>query len=69
MYFYGKHLGDPNPMFALDTAQDSCGLTLERVEQRSPKSLTALLRERCLPGRQRAKLGLGADGKLKAVDL
>lgn len=68
--FYAKHLGDPDPMFALDTAQDSCGLTVVRVEARSAASMTVLLRERCLPGLQRAKLEVAADGtKLKALDL
>ncbi len=60
--FYAEHLGDANPLFALDSAQDTCGLTVVRVEARSPDSLTVLLRERCLPGLQRAKLELEADG-------
>lgn len=68
--FYGKHLDDPNPVFALETAQDTCGFTVERVETRSPASMTVLLRERCLPGLHRAMLELAADGaKLKALDI
>jgi CubicO group peptidase (beta-lactamase class C family) len=68
--FYGKHLEDPNPIFALDTAQDTCGFRVERVEARSPTSTTVLLRERCLPGLQRARLEVAADGtKLKALNL
>lgn len=68
--FYATHLDDSNPVFALDSAQDSCGLTVVRVEERSPASMTVLLRERCLPGLQRARLEVAADGaKLKALDL
>jgi CubicO group peptidase (beta-lactamase class C family) len=68
--FYGRHLDDPNPVFALDTAQDTCGFRIERLETRSPMSMTVLLRERCLPGRHRAKIELTADGaKLKSLDL
>ncbi|HEV2748185.1 MAG TPA: serine hydrolase [Allosphingosinicella sp.] len=68
--FYAKHLQDPNPVFILETAQDTCGFRTERVETRSPTSMTVLLRERCLPGRHRAKVELTADStKLKALDL
>jgi CubicO group peptidase (beta-lactamase class C family) len=68
--FYAKHLEGPNPVFVLETAQDTCGFRVERIEARSPTSMTVLLRERCLPGRHRAKLELQADGaKLKALDL
>ncbi|MGK2910052.1 MAG: serine hydrolase domain-containing protein [Sphingobium sp.] len=67
--FYGKYLGDDNPMFALENAQDTCGFDLERTEARSATTMTALLRQRCLPGLQRAKLELAADGvKLKSLD-
>ena len=68
--YYGKHLDDPNPVLALEVAQDTCGLEVERVEKRSPTSLAILLRERCLPGRQRARLEFAADGaELKSVEL
>jgi D-alanyl-D-alanine carboxypeptidase len=68
--FYAKRLDDPNPIFALDSAQDSCGLTVVRVERLSPAAMTVLLRERCLPGLQRVRLEVAADGaKLKALDL
>jgi CubicO group peptidase (beta-lactamase class C family) len=68
--FYAKHLEDPNPVFALETAQDTCGFGIERIETRSPTSMAVLLRERCLPGRHRARIELTPDGtKLKAVDL
>jgi CubicO group peptidase (beta-lactamase class C family) len=67
--FYARHLDDPNPAFMLEVAADTCGLTVVRVEARSSTSMTVLLRERCLPGRQRAKVEVTADGKLKAVNL
>jgi CubicO group peptidase (beta-lactamase class C family) len=68
--YYAKHLGEPNPVFELETAQDTCGLRLEKVEQRTQTAITALLRERCLPGRQRVTLELTEDGSApKAVKL
>lgn len=68
--FYSKHLDDPNPVFALETAQDTCGFRIERVEARAADSMTLLLRERCLPGRHRVRIERAADGaKLKALDL
>jgi D-alanyl-D-alanine carboxypeptidase len=67
--FYSKYLGDNNPMFALENAQDTCGFDTERVEASSATMMTVLLRQRCLPGLQRAKLELAADGvKLKSLD-
>jgi D-alanyl-D-alanine carboxypeptidase len=64
--FYATHLDDGNPMFALENAQDTCGFDVERVEASSATTMTVLLRQRCLPGLQRAKLELAADGaKLK----
>ncbi|HYE27906.1 MAG TPA: serine hydrolase domain-containing protein [Allosphingosinicella sp.] len=67
--FYAKHLEDPNPLLALETAQDTCGFGIERIEARSPTSMAVLLRERCLPGRHRARIELTADGtRLKALD-
>lgn len=67
--FYGTYLGDDNPTFALENAQDTCGFDLERIESRSATTMTALLRQRCLPGLQRVKLERAADGgKLKSLD-
>lgn len=68
--FHAKYLDDPNPMFVLESAQDTCGLTLVRVEEQTPTAITALLRERCLPGLQRVKIEAAAEGgKLKSLDL
>lgn len=68
--FHAKHLDDPNPVFILESAQDTCGLTTVRVEAGSPTAMTILLRERCLPSLQRVKLEVTPDGsKLKALDL
>ncbi|HYD38190.1 MAG TPA: serine hydrolase domain-containing protein [Allosphingosinicella sp.] len=68
--FYARHLDNPNPVFALETARDTCGFAIERVEARSPTSMAVLLSERCLPGRHRARLELATDGaKIKALDL
>ena len=67
--FYREHLDDDNPIFALENAQDTCGFDLERIESSSATTLSVLLRQRCLPGLQRAKLELAADGaKLKTLD-
>lgn len=67
--FYSRYLGDDNPMFALENAVDTCGFDLERIEASSATTMTALLRQRCLPGLQRVKLELAADGsKLKSLD-
>lgn len=69
--FHAKYLDDPNPAFAIENAQDSCGLTVDRIVERSPTSMTVLLRQRCLPGQQRAKIELETpDGtKLKVLDV
>jgi CubicO group peptidase (beta-lactamase class C family) len=69
--FYAQYLDDPDPVFAIENAQDSCGLTVDRIVERSSTSMTVLLRQRCLPGLQRAKIELATpDGdKLKAVDI
>lgn len=67
--FYGKYLDDSNPVFALENARDTCGFDLERVEASTQTSLTALLRQRCLPGLQRVKLKIAPDGtKLKELN-
>jgi len=69
--FYAKYLDDPNPAFAIENAQDSCGLTVDRILDRSPTSMTVLLQQRCLPGLQRAKIELATPNstKLKALDV
>lgn len=66
--FYKTHLDDPNPMFAIENAEDSCGLTRERTVEKSATKMTVLLRQNCLPGLQRAKIELAPDGKVKALD-
>lgn len=67
--FYGKYLDDSNPMFALESAQDTCGFDVERVEASSTTTMTVLLAQRCLPGLQRAKIELATNGTtLKTLD-
>lgn len=67
--FYGKYLNDDNPMFAMENAQDTCGFDVEKLEASSATTMTVLLRQRCLPGLQRARLELAADGtKLKSLN-
>lgn len=68
--FYKQFLNDDNPAFALENAHDSCGFDLERIEAKSPSGMSVLLRQRCLPGLQHAKLELAEDGKtLKSLDV
>lgn len=69
--FHAQHADDPEPTFVLEQVEDTCGLTVERIAERSPTAMTVLLRQRCLPGLQRLKLGLAAaDGsKLKTLEL
>ncbi len=69
--FYAARNDDPNPMFALESAEDSCGVTLDKVVEASDKATTLLLRQKCLPGLLRLKLERAdADpAKLKTVDL
>lgn len=68
---YTRYADDPDPTFALEQAEDMCGVTVDRISARSPTAMTVLLRQRCLPGQQRLKLELAAVGasKLKALDL
>lgn len=67
--FYAKYRDDPNPVFELEDAEDSCGLTVDHIVERSPTAMTVLLRQRCLPGLQRARIELAEpeNGKLKAL--
>lgn len=69
--FYGKRLGDPDAAFALDTAEDTCGFDVVRVETQSSDAMSILLAEKCFPALQRLKIELGApnDTKLKLFDL
>jgi D-alanyl-D-alanine carboxypeptidase len=67
--FYGKYLNDENPVFALENAADTCGFLVDRVEASSAIAMTVVLRQRCLPGKQRLKLELAADGvNLKTLE-
>ena len=69
--FYKQHADDPEPMLALDLAEDSCGLILDRIAARSPTAMTVFLRQKCLPGLQRLKIELASSGgtKTKVLDL
>jgi len=69
--FYAKYLDDPNPAFVIESAQDSCGLTVERVVDQTPTSMTVLLRQRCLQGLQRVKIEMASAeaSKLKSLDI
>lgn len=67
--FYSKYLNDQNPVFALENAVDTCGFLVDRVEASSATAMTVVLRQRCLPGKQRLKLELAADGvNLKTLE-
>jgi len=69
--FYKQHADDPEPMFALEQAEDSCGLTVDRIAARSPTAMTIFFRQKCLPGLQRLKIEIAsAEGtKTKTLDL
>jgi D-alanyl-D-alanine carboxypeptidase len=69
--FYKKYLDDAYSKFAMETAQDTCGLAIERVEQQSPSTMTVLLHERCLPGKQRVKIELATpnSASFKVLDI
>ena len=68
---YARYADDPDPAFALEQAEDTCGVLVDRIATRSATELTVLLRQRCLPGLQRLKLELTAPGawKLKTLDI
>ncbi|SNS15206.1 Beta-lactamase [Sphingomonas laterariae] len=68
---YARYAGDPEPIFALEQAEDTCGVTVDRIAARSATAMTVLLRQRCLPGLQRLKLELADSGAstLKVLDL
>jgi len=68
---YARYADDPDPAFALEQAEDTCGVTIDRITDRSPTAMTVLLRQRCLPGLQRLTLELAAAGasRLKTLDL
>jgi CubicO group peptidase (beta-lactamase class C family) len=69
--FYARYADDPEPAFALEQAEDTCGVSIYRELARSPTALTVLLGQRCVAGLQRLKLELAAPGgpKLKSLDL
>ena len=67
--FYAERLDDPEPQWPWENAQDSCGLTLERIEVQTPLTMTALLREKCLGGSQRVKIELSDADAVRIKDL
>lgn len=69
--FYLQHADDPNPVFALEQAEDSCGFAVDHFTMKTSATLEVLLRQKCLPGLQRLKLALAEPGnsKLKTIDL
>lgn len=69
--FYAAYLDDPDAMFPIENAQDTCGFDLVRVEQRGARNLTVLLAEKCFPSLQRLTIELGEPGvkRLKRFDL
>lgn len=69
--FHARYADDPDPVFILEQAADTCGLIVDHVAERSPTAMTVLLRQRCLPGLQQLKLELAAVGgpKLKTISL
>ena len=68
---YARYADDPDPAFALEQAEDTCGVLVDRIATRSATEMTVLLRQRCLPGLQRLKLELTAPRvwKLKTLDI
>ena len=69
--FYGKRLDDPDAAFAIDSAEDTGGFDIVRVEASSPLAMTLVLRERGYPELQRLKIELESEtvAKLKSFDL
>ncbi len=69
--FYHQHADDPNPLFALEQAEDSCGFEVDHFKVKTSTSMEVLLRQKCLPGLQRLKLAVAnaGDSKLKTLDL
>lgn len=69
--FYADYLGDPDAIFPIENAQDTCGFDPVRVEQRTARTLTVLLAEKCFPALQRLTIELGDPGtkRLKRFDL
>jgi CubicO group peptidase (beta-lactamase class C family) len=69
--FYRQHADDPNPLFALEQAEDSCGFAVDHFKAKTSTSMEVLLRQKCLPGLQRLKLAVAnaGDSKLKTLDL
>ncbi|MDF1835570.1 MAG: serine hydrolase [Alteraurantiacibacter sp. bin_em_oilr2.035] len=69
--FYGERMGDPDAVFAIDTALATCGFDPVRVETMTERTITVLLAERCFPALQRLhiELGPGGETKLGALEL
>lgn len=69
--FYARRMGDPEPMFELENAENTCGFDPVRVESRTALSLSILLSERCFPAMQRLRIELNSatDPKPKLFEL
>lgn len=69
--FYGKYRNDPEPVVALDNAEDTCGFDTVRVEARTALTMSVLLAERCFPALQRLTIEFAApgDARLKTLRL
>jgi len=69
--FYGTYLDDPDPAYALDTAEDTCGFDVVRTEEQTPLAMRVLLAERCFPTLQRLTIEFAAkdDAKPKTFKL
>jgi CubicO group peptidase (beta-lactamase class C family) len=69
--FYAERLGDPDAVYPIQNAEDTCGFDKVRVESRTAQSINVLLVEKCLPNLERLKIELGPPGekKLKTFDL
>lgn len=69
--FYGGRLDDPDAVFALDNAEDTCGFDVVRTESRTALATIVLLAERCFAGLQRLTIELNSaeDSKPKAFKL
>lgn len=63
--FYGKRLGDPAAVIALEEAEDTCGFDVVRIESRATSSMNVLLAEKCFPALQRLKIEAGPLGGVK----
>lgn len=64
--FYGRYLDDPEPTFAIDQAEGTCGFDVVRVESetetQTPLAMSVLLAERCFPALHRLTIKFAAPG-------